>query len=110
MRFAGTVSKPSSVTVGGNAATVRADGSYEGYAQVAGTGTTRVHIVATDSSSNVTDNYADVTPAPWPRRALAYDLNGNQTRAGPSGAPSTYGWDAADRLITITQGSQRDAV
>ncbi len=104
MRFAGTVSKPATVTVGGNAATVRADGSYEGWAAVAGTGTTTVHIVAKDSSGNVTDDYANVSPGAVTAQSFGYDLNGKQTAAGPSGSQTTYGWDAADRLVTITQG------
>ena len=103
MRFAGTVSKPSRITVGGNPATVRADGTYEGSATVAGTGTTRVHIVATDSSGNVTDKYTDITPGAVAAQSFGYDLNGNQMAAGPSGAEVTYGWDAANRLISITK-------
>ncbi len=105
MRFAGTVSKPATVTVGGNAATVRADGTYEGWATVAGTGTTTVHIVAKDGSGNVTDNYTNVTPAVYTAQSFSYDLSGNQTVAGPSGSQTTYRWDAADRLVTITQGT-----
>jgi RHS repeat-associated protein len=39
-------------------------------------------------------------------QAFTYDLNGNTSSSGPSGAPtSTYGWDAADRLISVTQGA-----
>ncbi len=106
MRFAGTLSKPANVTVGGNPATVRSDNSFEGHAQVAPNANTRVHIVATDIDSNVTDKYVDITPDAVGAKAFTYDLNGNTETAGPTGAPNiTYGWDAADRLVRITQGS-----
>ena len=106
MRFAGTVSKPSTVTVGGNMALVRADNSFEGYAAVSSDSTTRVHIVATDTTPNrnTTDKYVDVPPSAVPAKAYAYDLNGNMTAAGPEGTPDvTYGWDAANRLTSIVK-------
>ena len=106
MRFAGTVSKPSTVTVGGNMALVRADNSFEGYAAVSSDSTTRVHIVATDTTPNrnTTDKYVDVPPSAVPAQAYVYDLNGNMTAAGPAGAPDvTYGWDAANRLTSIAK-------
>ncbi len=104
MRFAGTVSKPSTVTVGDNPATVRADNSYEGWAQVNGTGTTQVHIVAKDSSGNVTDKYASATPDAVTVQSFIYDPNGNQTIDGPAISRVIYGWDASNRLVSINQG------
>jgi RHS repeat-associated protein len=113
MRFAGTVTtaaptsgnNPATVTVGGNPATVTGN-SFQGYAQVTAAATTRVHIVATDASGNVTDKYADVTPTMVTPSVYAYDLNGNTISSGPAGTPNvTYGWDAKNQLVTITQGS-----
>jgi RHS repeat-associated protein len=107
MRFAGTLSKPGTVTVGGNTATMSADNlSFEGYATVPAGTTTPVHIVATDGGGTVTDKYTNVTPDTVTSQAFGYDLNGNTTSSGPSGAPTAiYGWDAADRLISVTQGT-----
>ena len=73
MRFAGTVSKPATVTVGGAPTAVDAAGSYEGYAQVNAGATTRVHVVATDSSGNVSDRYTDITPEIGVRRQFLTD-------------------------------------
>jgi len=116
MRFAGSVNTGSSgmgggvsqasVTVGGNPATVNPDYTFVGFAQVKPNATTRVHNVASNVAGQVTDNYVDITPNIPTQSVFAYDLNGNTTSAGPAGAPTaTYGWDAADRLVTITQGS-----
>ena len=103
MRFAGNVSKPAQVTVGGNTAVVKADGTYEGWAQIAPNGTTRVHIVATDHSGNIIDKYTDVTSALVALQNISYDLNGNQTIVDANGMQTTYGWDAANRLVSINQ-------
>jgi YD repeat-containing protein len=55
------------------------------------------------TSATLTDT---VTSATLGQQAFTYDLNGNTISSGPSGAPtSTYGWDAADRLISVTQGA-----
>jgi RHS repeat-associated protein len=107
MRFAGTLSKPGTVTVGGNAAAMDSTNtSFQGYANVPANTTTRVHVVATDGNSNVTDNYTDITPDAVTAQTFTYDLNGNTTSVGPSGSPTViYGWDAANRLISVTQGS-----
>jgi len=107
MRFAGSVNRASTVTVGGNPAAMDSTNTkFQGYANVSANTTTRVHIVATDSESHVTDNYADITPDLVTGRAYSYDFNGNTTSVGPSGSPiATYGWDAANRLISVTQGT-----
>lgn len=106
MRFAGVLSKPGVVTVGGNPATMNGDNTqFEGYASVEADATTRVHVVVTDGDGNVTDEHADITPNIVASKAFTYDLNGNTTASGPAGAPTvTYGWDATDRLISVTTG------
>ena len=92
--------------MGGSPATLKSDGTFVGYAQVPAGTTTQVHIVATDANNDVTHKHVSVTPAATGSTSLSFDLNGNETANGPSGAPTvTYGWDAADRLVTITEGS-----
>ena len=56
MQFAGTVSKPAMVTVGGNPATVNhATTNFTGYVNV-GLGTNVVSVIATDFNGNSTTN------------------------------------------------------
>jgi len=102
MRFAGKLSKPARVSIGGGPAVLHGDNSFEGYASVSSSTSTRVHIVATDANGNTNDKYVDVPPNAAPAKAYIYDDNGNMTAGGTAGAPETaYTWDAANRLTSI---------
>jgi len=101
LAFTGTVNEPATLTVGGNAATVDAAGLWVGRAAVT-IGANSIPLVATDLNGNVTSKTISVTVAGGTARTLTYDLNGNLT---DNGAGQTYAWDAANRLISITQGS-----
>ena len=109
MRFAGTVSEPATVTVGGNPANVSANNNYEGYANVTAGQSNTVSIVATDKEGNVTAKTVNVAPAAVPAKVFAYDDNGNLLANGPSATQGTseisYTYDAANRLTSITQGA-----
>jgi YD repeat-containing protein len=37
---------------------------------------------------------------------FTYDLNGNQTQKNDPAAPTTYTWDARDRLVTVGQWNE----
>ena len=99
MRFAGSINETATLTIGGNAAKVKADLSFEGYAAVANNTTTRVPIVATDLSNNVTSKYVDIAAGSVSGKSFTYDNNGN-TLTGTD----TYTWDAANRLVSIAKG------
>jgi RHS repeat-associated protein len=105
LAFTGTVNEPATLTVGGNAATVDASGLWVGRAAVS-IGANSIPLVATDLNGNVTNKTISVTVAGGTARTLTYDLNGNLT---DNGAGQTYAWDAANRLISITQGSNTTA-
>ena len=101
LAFTGTVNEPAALTVGGNAATVDASGIWVGRAAV-NIGANSIPLVATDLNGSVTSKTISVTVSGGTARTLTYDLNGNLT---DNGAGQTYAWDAANRLISITQGS-----
>lgn len=96
MHFRGAVSKPSTVTVGGNPATVDANDMFDGVADVV-TGNNTVPVVATDASGNIQTNNYQVTVSSGANRTLSYDLNGNETNDGSK----TCEWDAANRLTAV---------
>jgi RHS repeat-associated protein len=96
--FKGTVSEPSTVTVGGKPATVTVDNRFEGQADVP-EGTGQVDIVATDPSGNVRTSTYEVSQAGSPK-SFTYDLNGNMTSDGTR----TYEWDAENRLVAVKEG------
>ena len=75
MRFAGTVSEPATVTVGGNPANVSANNKYEGYANVTAGQSNTVSIVATDKEGNVTAKTVNIAPAAVPAKVFTYDDN-----------------------------------
>jgi RHS repeat-associated protein len=101
IRFQGTVHEPSTVTVNGTPAVVDATNNFRADLTLA-PGTHTVAVAATNAGSiTATKNYS-VTVASAAARTLVYDLNGNLI---DDGAGKTYAWDAADRLIRITQSS-----
>ena len=101
IHFEGTVTEPATVTVNGVPAYL--DGSNAFSADVTlSPGTPTVAVVATDGSGNTATRHYQVTVDSGTSRTLTYDANGNLTN---DGAGKTYDWDAADRLVKITQGS-----
>ena len=103
MLFAGGTSKPSTVTVAGNAATVNHQTTnFTAYAAVS-SGTNVVPVVATDYSANVTTNkYQVVVTNNGVAKTITFDLNGNETSVVTATSTNIYQWDAANRLVSIT--------
>ncbi|TAL04809.1 MAG: hypothetical protein EPO07_04705, partial [Verrucomicrobia bacterium] len=108
VRFKGSLSEQGTVTVAGDAATVNpANTNFVGYAQTS-VGTNVVPVVATDYSGNVRSNrYQLVVTNNGAAKTLKYDLNGNLTNIVTATYTNSYEWDAADRLIAITAGTNR---
>ena len=100
MVFEGTVNKDATVTVGGIAATVNAQNRFTAQVYVQ-PGQQNIEITARDTQGRQTAGHAQVTVEAGAIIPLvSYDLNGNQTADGAR----TYDWDAANRLVKITQG------
>jgi RHS repeat-associated protein len=99
MNFAGSVSEPATVTVGGNPAIVDSSNDWLGAATVT-PGQDVVPVTATDSQGNSTSKSIYVTVTGGPNRTLTYDSNGNLVN---NGAGQSYRWDAENRLVSITQ-------
>ncbi len=97
--FKGAVSEPASVAVGGKPATVTADGHFEGQAVVP-SGTGQVSVTATDPTGNVRTSTYQVSQGAT-SKSFTYDLNGNMTSDGTG----TYEWDAENRLVAVTEGT-----
>jgi RHS repeat-associated protein len=100
-RVAGTVTEPATVTVNGQAAQVDGSNRYEAFVSLP-QGTNTVSIVATDLNSNVTSKNYQIVKDSAASRTPDYDDNGNMTDDDDG---RTYQWDAANRLIKITQGA-----
>jgi RHS repeat-associated protein len=67
-------------------------------------GTNVIPIVATDLNNNRTTNqYQIVVTNTGLAKTLSYDLNGNLTSHVTATSTNTYAWDAANRLVQITQ-------
>jgi len=101
MEFSGTVSEPSTVTLAGQPAAVDASNNWRGRSTVAA-GANSIPLVATDVNGNATTKSIAVTVTGGTARTLAYDPNGAMT---DDGAGKTYVYDAAGRLVKITQTS-----
>ena len=101
MTFAGSVSEPATVKVGGNTAMVDSSNNWSGSAAVT-TGSNSILLVATDSQGNSTTKTITVSVSGGPSRTLTYDPNGNLLN---NGAGQTYQWDAENRLESISQAS-----
>ena len=101
MQFTGTVNKWATITLGGNPAAVDASGNWSGTANVAA-GANAIPLVAKDVNGNTTTHTINITIPGGTSRTLTYDLDGNLQN---DGAGKAYTWDAANRLVTITQGS-----
>jgi RHS repeat-associated protein len=98
MEFAGTLSKPATVTVGGNPAAVDSSNHFTGFAPVTN-GVNNIPITAKDFSGNVTTNTIQVTePSGTVGGTPTYDILGNMTN---NGAGQTYEWDAKNEITAI---------
>jgi RHS repeat-associated protein len=98
----GTTNEPSTVTVNGNSATVKADNSFEGKAAVTA-GNNTVTVVATDVNGNTTTNRYNLAVSGSGSKTLVYDANGNLTSDGTR----TFEWDPMNRLTAVTSGTHR---
>lgn len=109
MRFAGSVSKFSTVLVKNQTsadsayATVDTANKFEAFVKMTG-GNNNIAITATDYSgnnNNATNNYS-ISVTAGANNTLVFDNNGNTTY---STIPAiSYNWDAKDRLVKITKG------
>ena len=99
VRFEGSVSEPANVTINGASASVDATNKFTADVTLA-PGTQAVAVAAADGSGNTATKNYQVTVAGGAARSLTYDPNGNLTN---DGAGKTYAWDAANRLVKITQ-------
>jgi YD repeat-containing protein len=98
LRFQGTLDEEARVTVGGEAAEVRPDNTFEGRAEV-GEGTSQVDVEAQDYSGNVRTNTYEVSQT-GATTSYTYDANGSLTDDGTR----TYEWDGANRLVSVSEG------
>jgi len=101
--FSGTTDEPATVTVDGTDA-ILGNGGQSFAARVdLPTGTSTVTVEATDVNSNTTSQDYEVEVAAGSGQSLTYDANGNMT---DNGSGQTYKWDAENRLIEITRGTE----
>ena len=100
MVFSGSLNKASTVTVGGNLASLDStQTNFRGNASVT-QGTNNVPIVATNLNGYATTNTFQVVIPPA-SGSYSYDLNGNLLNDGTR----TYSWDAKDELVGIVYTS-----
>jgi YD repeat-containing protein len=97
-----TTNEPSTVTVNGTPATVKADNSFEGKAAVTA-GNNTVTVVATDVNGNTRTNRYNVAVSGSGSKTLVYDANENLTSDGMR----TFEWDPLNRLTAVTSGTHR---
>jgi RHS repeat-associated protein len=103
MRFRGTLDSTGTVTVAGSPATMISHTNFTGYANVS-QGTNVVSVVATDYSSHSrTNNYQIIVTNNGVAETLTYDLNGNLSSVVTATSTNAYQWDAANRMVQITQ-------
>jgi RHS repeat-associated protein len=98
----GITNEPTSVTVNGQPATTRSDGSFEGKVAVSA-GDNTVTVVATDVDGNTATNRYNVAVTGSGSKTLVYDANGNLTGDGTR----TFEWDALNQLTAVTSGTHR---
>jgi RHS repeat-associated protein len=109
VRFSGRLDEAGIVQASGNAATMGIQNtSFVAYADTT-LGTNLIAITATDYSNNSrTNTYQIVVTNNSVARALSYDANGDLVSAITATSTNTYEWDAADRLVKITQRSPQN--
>ena len=108
MQFAGALDKQGTVTIAGNSAAVNHfTTNFVGYANVSN-GTNVIPVTATDYNGNSrTNNYQVMVTNNGVAETLSYDLDGNLTSVVTATSTNTYQWDAANRLVSITNGVNR---
>jgi len=99
----GTVSKPANVAVNGKASTLETNLApyIFTYNLPVITGTNNVTITALDGSGNASTNQYQIVVPAVASTAPTYDADGNCTSDGTR----SYQWDALNRLIQISEGS-----
>jgi len=95
----GTISKPSTVSVGGSNVAVNAK-NFKTKINVS-TGTNNISIVATDANNVSTSKTAQIVVTGTASQNFSYDDNGNLLSDGSR----TFTWDACNRLKSIRYGS-----
>ena len=100
MEFTGSVYKWATITLAGKSAAVDASGNWRGTASVT-PGANAIPLVAKDVNGNTTTKTIAITISGGASRTLTYDLDGSMIT---DGAGKLYSYDAANRLLTITQG------
>lgn len=111
LRLKGTVNEPAAMAVTNEtssspgAATVDIDNAFKGSVNVS-PGTNIVNVTATDYSGNDNQKIAkyQITAGNGVSRTISYDNNGNTISVQEGSTTIDYTWDAADRLVKITQG------
>ena len=102
IHFAGGLSEPANVTVNGVSAKLDANNNFSADVPLA-PGAHNVPVVATDGNGNTTTKTYQVTVTDsGVNRTLTYDANRNLTNDGNG---KTYAYDAANRMVSITQAS-----
>jgi RHS repeat-associated protein len=101
-RWLGTLGEFGSVIVNGTNATMSAGTNFAANGPLM-LGTNQVPVVATDATGNkATNRYELVVSADGEAQTLTYNLVGNLTRVTTPTRTNTYAWDAANRLLAIT--------
>ena len=101
--FAGTTDEPATVTVDSQNAELTEGGERFAATIDLPSGTNTVTVEATDVNSNTTNQDYDVDVTAGASRSVSYDANGNMSN---NGYGQTYAWDAENRLIQITRGTE----
>ncbi|MGE0452401.1 MAG: RHS repeat-associated core domain-containing protein [Vicinamibacteria bacterium] len=103
----GSLNEAASVTIQGKPATVAADNTYSGTADVTA-GTTSVAIQATDPSGNVRTSTYDVS-ASGTGAAFTYDANGNMAQKVEGGDTWAYEWTVENELKRVLKNAVEQA-
>ncbi len=101
IHFTGTLNEPANVTVNGVSAAVDSSNNFAADIPLSA-GANVVTVAATNGNGVKTTKHYQYTVANGVSRTLTYDLDGNLVN---DGAGKTYTYDAANRLTSITQGS-----
>jgi RHS repeat-associated protein len=104
VRFSGTLNELGVVTIDASSTTFDSrTTNFVGHADAA-SGTNVISLVAADYGNNsATNHYQIVVTNSNVTKTLAYDLNGNLISAITENSTNSYDWDAANRLVKITQ-------
>lgn len=109
MIFAGNISRAGTVTVNSAPAAMSVPTTnFVGYVNTT-TGTNVIQIIATDYGNHSrTNSYQVVVTNNGVAETFAYDSGGNLTDIVSASGTNSYQWDAANRLLTISQLTTTD--